>query len=82
MSPGEGWEGSHVEGLVEAVVGGVLVVVMVDAALSLCPIHILSSPDSKLQEELQALKETFSNFTVNMEAEVKGLRAQGEGALG
>lgn len=66
----------------EAVVGGVLVVVMVDAALSLCPIHILSSPDSKLQEELQALKETFSNFTVNMEAEVKGLRAQGEGALG
>lgn len=77
-----GWEGSHVEGLVEAVVGGVLVVVMVDAALSLCPIYTLSSPDSKLQEELRALKETFSNFTVNTEAEVKDLRAQGKGGLG
>lgn len=82
MSPGVGWEGSHVEGLVEAVVRGVLVVVMVDAALSLCPIHTLSSPDSKLQEELQALKETFRNFTMNTEAEVKDLRAQGEGGLG
>nr|XP_044600976.1 asialoglycoprotein receptor 1 isoform X3 [Equus asinus] len=35
--------------------------------------------DSKLQEELQALRKTFSNFTVSTEAEVKALSVQGGG---
>lgn len=40
----------------------------------------LSCPDSKLQEELQALRETVSNLTVSTEAEFKDLRTHGEGA--
>lgn len=62
--------------------GGMPAAVMVDTVLSFCPIHTLSCPDSKLQAELRSLRETFSNFTVSTEAEVKELRTQGEGSQG
>lgn len=42
----------------------------------------LSCPDSKLQEELRALRETVSNLTVSTEAEFKDLRTHGEGGRG
>lgn len=47
---------------------------------SFWPLHTLSRPDSKLRGELQALRETFSNFTATTEVEVKALSSQGEGA--
>lgn len=44
--------------------------------------HTLFCPDSKLQEELRALRETFSNLTVSTEAKVKALSVQGEEGWG
>lgn len=64
------------------VVEGELVAVMVNAAPSFGSIPTGSCPDSKLQEELQALRKTFSNFTVSTEAEVKALSVQGEEGWG
>ena len=49
---------------------------------SCCPVHTLSCPDSKLQEELQALRETFSNLTASTDAKVKTLSMQGEEGWG
>lgn len=40
--------------------------------------HSLSSSDSKLEEEMQALRQTFSNFTEDIEGKVKGLNNQGK----
>ena len=48
-----------------------LAAVMWEAAPSFCPVCTLFCPDSKLQEELSALRETFSNLTVSTEAKVK-----------
>lgn len=44
-----------------------------------CLAHLLFFPDSKLKEELQALTETFSNFTATTVAEVKDLTHLGKG---
>lgn len=55
---------------------------LADAAPSFRALHTPSRPDSKLREELQALRETFSNFTESTEVEVKALSSQGEGAWG
>ena len=59
-----------------------LAAVMWEAAPSFCPVHTLFCPDSKLQEELRALRETFSNLTVSTEAKVKALSVQGEEGWG
>ncbi|KAK2506660.1 hypothetical protein MC885_006742 [Smutsia gigantea] len=58
-------------------VGGALAAGTGGTAPSFCPIYISSPPDAKLQEELRALRETFSNFTVSTEVEVKALSSQG-----
>ncbi|KAF6298042.1 asialoglycoprotein receptor 1 [Rhinolophus ferrumequinum] len=47
--------------------------------LLLVVVCVIGSQNSKLQEELRSLRETFSNFTVSTEAEVKELRTQGGG---
>nr|XP_044600974.1 asialoglycoprotein receptor 1 isoform X1 [Equus asinus] len=47
--------------------------------LLLVVVCVIGSQNSKLQEELQALRKTFSNFTVSTEAEVKALSVQGGG---
>jgi hypothetical protein len=39
-----------------------------------------SCADSQLRGELQGLRDTFSNFTVSTEAEVKALSTQGKGS--
>lgn len=49
--------------------------------LLLVVVCVIGSQNSKLQEELQVLRETFSNFTVSTEAKVKDLRTQG-GSVG
>ena len=59
-----------------------LAAVMWEAAPSFCPVCTLFCPDSKLQEELSALRETFSNLTVSTEAKVKALSVQGEEGWG
>lgn len=46
--------------------------------LLLVVICVIGSQNSKLKEELQALTETFSNFTATTEAEVKDLTHLGE----
>lgn len=63
-------------------VGGALPTVTVDTAPTFCSYPHLLHSDSKLQEELRALRETFSNFTVSTEVEVKALSSQGEGGRG
>ncbi|XP_070249224.1 asialoglycoprotein receptor 1 isoform X1 [Myotis yumanensis] len=47
--------------------------------LLLVVVCVIGSQNSTLKEELRALRETFSNFTVSTEAEVKDLRIQGGG---
>ncbi|XP_054431745.1 asialoglycoprotein receptor 1-like isoform X2 [Pteronotus mesoamericanus] len=49
--------------------------------LLLVVVCVIGSQNSKLQEELRALRETVSNLTVSTEAEVKDLRIHG-GAVG
>ncbi|XP_055971086.1 asialoglycoprotein receptor 1-like [Sorex fumeus] len=46
--------------------------------LLLLVICVIGSQHSKLEEELQTLRETFSNFTKTTEGEVKNLHIQGE----
>ncbi|XP_030151997.1 asialoglycoprotein receptor 1-like isoform X3 [Lynx canadensis] len=50
--------------------------------LLLVVVCVIGSQNSKLRDELQALRVTFSNFTASTEVEVKALSSQGEGALG
>nr|XP_059853676.1 asialoglycoprotein receptor 1 isoform X4 [Delphinus delphis] len=45
--------------------------------LLLVVVCVIGSQNSKLQEELRALRETFSNLTVSTEAKVKALSVQG-----
>ncbi|XP_078229004.1 asialoglycoprotein receptor 1 isoform X1 [Callithrix jacchus] len=45
--------------------------------LLLVVVCVIGSQNSQLQEELRALRETFSNFTAITEAQVKGLSTQG-----
>lgn len=47
--------------------------------LLLAVVCVIGSQNSKLQEELQALRETVSNLTVSTEAEFKDLRTHGGG---
>ncbi|XP_036124594.1 asialoglycoprotein receptor 1 [Molossus molossus] len=49
--------------------------------LLLVVVCVIGSQNSKLQEEMQVLRETFSNFTVSTEAKVKDLHTQG-GSVG
>lgn len=77
--PGAGWGGSIVGVGWGTVAGGVLAC---GHGSSCCPVHTLSCPDSKLQEELQALRETFSNLTASTDAKVKTLSMQGEEGWG
>lgn len=46
--------------------------------LLLVVICVIGSQNAKLEEQLQALRETFSNVTKNVESEVKDLSVQGE----
>ncbi|XP_026903299.1 asialoglycoprotein receptor 1 isoform X1 [Acinonyx jubatus] len=50
--------------------------------LLLVVVCVIGSQNSKLRDELQALRVTFSNFTASTEVEVKTLSSQGERALG
>lgn len=52
---------------------------LVDTDNLFFPTHILPCLDSQLREDLLALRQNFSNFTVSTEDQVKALSAQGEG---
>ncbi|XP_052514185.1 asialoglycoprotein receptor 1-like isoform X1 [Budorcas taxicolor] len=54
-----------------------LLVSMGLSLLLLVVLCVIGSQNSKLQEELSALRETFSNLTVSTEAKVKALSVQG-----
>ncbi|XP_049622188.1 asialoglycoprotein receptor 1-like [Suncus etruscus] len=46
--------------------------------LLLVVVCVIGSQNSKLEEEMQALRQTFSNFTEDIEDQVKGLSNQGD----
>ncbi|XP_049493074.1 asialoglycoprotein receptor 1-like isoform X4 [Panthera uncia] len=50
--------------------------------LLLVVVCVIGSQNSKLRDELRALRVTFSNFTASTEVEVKALSSQGERSLG
>lgn len=46
--------------------------------LLLVVVCVIGSQNSKLEEEMQALRQTFSNFTEDVEGKVKGVNNQGD----